>query len=335
MTKKYLDRVEDASIPGLDADSYPDGEIYEFPLLPEEFAEPESYERPDPDALGAYEDDFVRQYLQDIGKIPLLTREEEVELAQRIEQGDKEAREKMIISNLRLVVSIAKRYMGRGLPFLDLIEEGNIGLMKAVEKYEWEKGYKFSTYATWWIKQAIGRALNTDGRTVRIPDHIHGKEKDITRAEDALRAENGKKPTAGEIAETTGLPERKVTDTRRYTQSQIYLERPIGEDGDITLVDIIGDEETANPQKAALKGIMSDEIQRALDKLDDRERDILKLRYGMEDGHPRTLKDVAKVFNISKERIRQIEMKALGKLRHPKYRSELEWLKRLASSDES
>jgi len=282
----------------------------------------------------AHTDDPVKLYLQDIGKIPLLTREEEVELAKRIEQGDQEAKEKLILSNLRLVVSIAKRYIGRGLSFLDLIQEGNMGLMRAVEKFDWTKGYKFSTYATWWIRQAITRAIADQSRVIRIPVHMIETVRELNRLKKEHTQEHGEPPDLEKLAEELEMPVEKLKRVENITQYTTSLERPIGEDEEDTLGDFIEDEHAPSPIKETLKMFLAEELERALNQLTEREKMILKLRYGLEDGHPRTLKDVAMYFNITRERVRQIEIKALEKLKHPSRRQELKKFRELLSSEE-
>jgi len=312
-------------------------EIYYIPefldveLELEEGGETEEIEEKD---LASSAGDPVKLYLQDIGKIPLLTREEEVELAQRIEQGDREAKEKLTISNLRLVVSIAKRYIGRGLSFLDLIQEGNIGLMRAVEKFDWRKGYKFSTYATWWIRQAITRAIADQSRIIRIPVHMIETVRELDRLKKEHIRERGEVPDLLKLAEELGMPVEKIKRVENVSQYTASLERPIGDDEDDTLGDFIEDERAPSPIKETLKMFLAEELERALDQLDEREKEILQLRYGLEDGHPRTLKDVARVFNITRERVRQIEIKALEKLKHPSRKQELKKFRELLRTEE-
>jgi len=312
-----------------------DKEIYYIPeFLEAELEEAEETEEVEEKNLATSAGDPVKLYLQDIGKIPLLTREEEVELAQRIERGDREAKEKLILSNLRLVVSIAKRYIGRGLSFLDLIQEGNIGLMRAVEKFDWTKGYKFSTYATWWIRQAITRAIADQSRIIRIPVHMIETVRELDRAKKEHIQEHGEVPDLIKLAEELGMPVEKIKRVENVAQYTTSLERPIGDDEDDTLGDFIEDESAPSPIKETLKMFLAEELERALDQLDDREKEILKLRYGLEDGHPRTLKDVARVFNITRERVRQIEIKALEKLKHPSRKQELKKFRELLMNEE-
>jgi len=278
-------------------------------------------------------EDLVKTYLQEIGKVPLLTREEEIELAKRVQQGDEKAREKMALANLRLVVSIAKRYKGLGLPLLDLIQEGNIGLMKAVEKFDWTKGYKFSTYATWWIRQAISRALADKSRTIRIPAHIIEAIRKLYKVEEEYVQEHGVPPSLEELAERLDLPKEEVERVKKVAQYTSSLERPVGEDGD-ALEDFIGNEEAVSPAKEAFAALQKEELRQALERLDYRERRILELRYGLQDNRTRTLEDVGKEFNISRERVRQIEKEALEKLRAMQLREKLKKLEDLIQQDE-
>lgn len=262
-------------------------------------------------------DDPVKVYLKDIGKIPLLTAEEEIDLAIRIAQNDEVAKKRLVKANLRLVVSIAKKYSGRGMQFLDLIQEGNLGLIKAVEKFDYTKGFKFSTYATWWIRQAITRAIADQARTIRIPVHMVETINKVKKANSQLLHMNGKEPTADDIADMLDMPVEKVREIMRVAQEPVSLETPIGEEEDSHLGDFIPDEEALAPAEAASQALLKEEIANALATLTPREAKVLSLRFGLEDGHPRTLEEVGKVFNVTRERIRQIEAKALRKLRHP------------------
>ncbi|HOJ81834.1 MAG TPA: RNA polymerase sigma factor RpoD [Acetomicrobium flavidum] len=286
-------------------------ELQQGELLPqaslEDLAELESVSIADP----------VRMYLREIGKIPLLTPEEEIELAKRVEEGDEEAKKKLIEANLRLVVSIAKKYIGRGLSFLDLIQEGNLGLIRAVEKFDYRKGFKFSTYATWWIRQAITRAIADQARTIRIPVHMVETINKLIRVSRQLVQQLGREPTTEEIAQALGLPPEKVEDIQRIAQEPVSLETPIGEEEDSQLGDFLEDKESPNPEEATAGQLLREQLEEMLDELTEREREVLRLRFGLEDGHAHTLEEVGKRFNVTRERIRQIEAKALRKLRHP------------------
>ncbi|MFQ5794447.1 MAG: RNA polymerase sigma factor RpoD/SigA [Candidatus Bipolaricaulia bacterium] len=268
--------------------------------------------------------DSVKLYLKEAVQSPLLSREEEVELAKRVEAGNEVAKERFIKSNLRLVVSIASKYRGQGLSFLDLIQEGNIGLMRAIEKFDWRKGYKFSTYATWWIRQAITRALADQGRTIRVPAHIIGIIRKINRIEERYLEEYGRAPTAEELAEELDVSIGQIKAARQAALYTSSLEETFGdEDDEETLVGRIKDERQSYPPKAVYEELMQEELNRALEKLSDQEQTILQLRYGLKDYHPRTLEEVGRVFNISKERVRQIQKAALEKLKHPKMKEQL------------
>ena len=262
-------------------------------------------------------DDPVRMYLKEIGKVALLTPDEEVQLAIRMADGDEEAKRRMAEANLRLVVSIAKRYVGRGMLFLDLIQEGNLGLIKAVDKFDYTKGYKFSTYATWWIRQAITRAIADQARTIRIPVHMVETINKVIRVSRQLLQELGHDPSAEEIAEEMGLPVEKVRDILKIAQEPVSLETPIGEEEDSHLADFIEDDNAAEPAEAASFTLLKEQLMEVLSTLTPREEKVLRLRFGLEDGRTRTLEEVGKEFNVSRERIRQIEAKALRKLRHP------------------
>ena len=262
-------------------------------------------------------DDPVKMYLKDIGKVPLLSTEEEAELAKRMLDGDEDAKQKLSEANLRLVVSIAKRYVGRGMLFLDLIQEGNLGLMKAVEKFDYTKGFKFSTYATWWIRQAITRAIADQARTIRIPVHMVETINRQVRAQRALLQELGREPTPEEIGEYMGIPAEKVVEIQKIAQDPVSLETPIGEEEDSHLVDFIEDTKTVAPSEMAAQSMLREQLIAALHKLTPREEKVIRLRYGLDDGRTRTLEEVGKEFNVTRERIRQIEAKALRKLRNP------------------
>ncbi len=262
-------------------------------------------------------DDPVRLYLKEIGRVPLLNSEREKELAERMMAGDENAKTELVEANLRLVVSIAKRYVGRGMFFLDLIQEGNLGLMKAVDKFDYAKGYKFSTYATWWIRQAITRAIADQARTIRIPVHMVETIHKVSRVSRQLLQENGREPTAEEIGERIALSAEKVREIMKIAQDPVSLETPIGEEEDSHLGDFIPDEDTPSPAEATSTNILREELERQLHTLTRREAHVIKLRFGLLDGRTRTLEEVGKEFNITRERIRQIEAKALRKLRHP------------------
>ena len=262
-------------------------------------------------------DDPVRMYLRDIGRWPLLTQEEELELARRIEQNDLEAKKRLTESNLRLVVSIAKRYTGRNMSFLDLIQEGNIGLIRAVEKFDFRKGYKFSTYATWWIRQAITRAIADQARTIRIPVHMVETINKLLKTKRELIQALGREPTTEELASELGMPPDRVADIQRIAPEPLSLETPIGEQEDSHLGDFIEDERSVSPADVASNMVLREQLDAVLNTLSQRERDVLRMRYGLDDGWPRTLEEVGQHFEVTRERIRQIEAKALKKLRHP------------------
>ena len=262
-------------------------------------------------------DDPVRMYLREIGRIPLLTFDEELDLAKRILEGDEEAKQKLAESNLRLVVSIAKKYVGRGMLFLDLIQEGNMGLIKAVEKFDYTKGFKFSTYATWWIRQAITRAIADQARTIRIPVHMVETINKLIRTSRHLLQKNGREPTPEEIAEEMEIPVEKVMEIQKIAQDPVSLETPIGEEDDSHLGDFIQDDDSPAPQDSAAYTMLKEQLNDVMGTLTSREAKVLRLRFGLEDGKARTLEEVGKEFNVTRERIRQIEAKALRKLRHP------------------
>lgn len=274
----------------------------------------------DPDTIaqrGVTVDDPVRMYLKEIGKVPLLTADEEIELAKRMEEGDETAKKRLCEANLRLVVSIAKRYVGRGMLFLDLIQEGNLGLIKAVDKFDYTKGYKFSTYATWWIRQAITRSIADQARTIRIPVHMVETINKLIRVSRQLLQQLGREPSPEEIAEEMGIPVDKVREIQKIAQEPVSLETPIGEEEDSHLGDFIPDEDVPAPAEAAAFSMLKEQLVEVLDTLTEREQKVLKLRFGLEDGRARTLEEVGKEFEVTRERIRQIEAKALRKLRHP------------------
>ncbi len=262
-------------------------------------------------------DDPVKMYLKDIGRVPLLSVDEEIELARKMQDGDEAAKKRLSEANLRLVVSIAKRYVGRGMLFLDLIQEGNLGLMKAVEKFDYQKGFKFSTYATWWIRQAITRAIADQARTIRIPVHMVETINRLTRASRILLQQLGREPTPDEIAKELNMPVDRVREIQKIAQDPVSLETPIGEEEDSHLGDFIEDDRATTPSDSVAATMLKEQLMGVLDTLTPREEKVLRLRYGIDDGKPRTLEEVGKEFNVTRERIRQIEAKALRKLRHP------------------
>ena len=262
-------------------------------------------------------EDPVRMYLKEIGKVPLLSAEEEIELAKRMEEGDEQAKQKLAEANLRLVVSIAKRYVGRGMLFLDLIQEGNLGLIKAVEKFDYRKGYKFSTYATWWIRQAITRAIADQARTIRVPVHMVETINKLARIQRQLTLELNREPTEEELAKKMNMSIDKIRDIYKISQEPVSLETPIGEEDDSHLGDFIKDERNVSPEEYATNELLKDEISNVLLTLTEREEKVIRLRFGLEDGKSRTLEEVGQMFGVTRERIRQIEAKALRKLRHP------------------
>ena len=266
---------------------------------------------------GVSTEDPVRMYLKEIGNVPLLTTEQEVELAKRVEAGDEEAKKQLTEANLRLVVSIAKKYVGRGMPFLDLIQEGNMGLMKAVDKFDYTKGYKFSTYATWWIRQAITRGIADTGRTIRVPVHMVETINKTLRMTRTLLQELGREPTPEEVAERLNVSVSRVREVLKISRDPVSLDTPIGEEDDSHLGDFIEDDSALSPADSAAFSMLRAELATALESLTDRERQVVKLRFGLEDGRARTLEEVGQEFNVTRERIRQIEAKALRKLRHP------------------
>jgi RNA polymerase primary sigma factor len=318
---KFYDKLENLGIDTSGEDILPPLVDEALPALEElqEIEEVTEEEIADTDALvdTFSTDDPVRMYLKEIGKVPLLTPEEEQDLARRMADGDEEAKRRMAEANLRLVVSIAKRYVGRGMLFLDLIQEGNLGLIKAVDKFDYTKGYKFSTYATWWIRQAITRAIADQARTIRIPVHMVETINKVIRVSRQLLQELGHDPSAEEIAEEMGMPVDKVRDILKIAQEPVSLETPIGEEEDSHLGDFIPDEDASEPSEAASFSLLREQLMTVLDTLTPREKKVLELRFGIVDGRTRTLEEVGKEFNVTRERIRQIEAKALRKLRHP------------------
>ena len=266
---------------------------------------------------GVSTEDPVRMYLKEIGNVPLLSTEEEIELAKKVEEGDEAAKKKLTEANLRLVVSIAKKYVGRGMPFLDLIQEGNMGLMKAVDKFDYSKGYKFSTYATWWIRQAITRGIADTGRTIRVPVHMVETINKTLRMTRTLLQELGREPTPEEVAERLNVPVSRVREVLKMSRDPVSLDTPIGEEDDSHLGDFIEDDSALSPADSAAFSMLREELNTALESLTDRERQVVELRFGLRDGRARTLEEVGREFNVTRERIRQIEAKALRKLRHP------------------
>ena len=314
--EKILDFLETSNIDVLRITDNDDDTVDDEILLDdEEEVEVEKIDLSVPDGVSI--EDPVRMYLKEIGKVPLLSAEEEIELAKRMELGDQEAKKRLAEANLRLVVSIAKRYVGRGMLFLDLIQEGNLGLIKAVEKFDYRKGYKFSTYATWWIRQAITRAIADQARTIRIPVHMVETINKLIRVSRQLLQELGREPTPEEIAKEMDMPVERVREILKISQEPVSLETPIGEEEDSHLGDFIQDDNVPVPADAAAFTLLKEQLEEVLGTLTEREQKVLTLRFGLEDGRARTLEEVGKEFNVTRERIRQIEAKALRKLRHP------------------
>ena len=312
---EILDALEKSGIDVLritDDDDIPDEELL---LSDEDEVDMENLDLSIPDGISI--EDPVRMYLKEIGKVPLLSAEEEIELAKRMENGDQEAKKRLAEANLRLVVSIAKRYTGRGMSFLDLVQEGNLGLIKGVEKFDYTKGYKFSTYATWWIRQAITRAIADQARTIRIPVHMVETINKLIRVSRQLLQELGREPTPEEISEEMGMPVDRVREILKISQEPVSLETPIGEEEDSHLGDFIQDDNVPVPAEAASFTLLREQLVEVLGTLTEREQKVLRLRFGLDDGRARTLEEVGKEFNVTRERIRQIEAKALRKLRHP------------------
>ena len=313
--------LEERKIDVLTMSEIDSDEIEQSDVFPEEVEKEYEGKREDePEILhserGSAEDP-VRMYLKEIGRIPLLSSEEEIELAKRMEMGDEEAKKKLSEANLRLTVSIAKRYSGRGMQFLDLIQEGNLGLIKAVEKFDYRKGYKFSTYATWWSRQSITRAIADQARTIRIPVHMVETMNRVNRTSRRLLQEYGREPTPEEIAVTMNLPVERILEVSKISQEPVSLETPIGEEEDSHLGDFIQDEHVPVPSEEAAHTLLREQLEEVMDTLSDREQKVLALRFGLEDGKPHTLEEVGRDFQVTRERIRQIEAKALRKLRHP------------------
>ena len=314
---EYLEarNIDVLRITGGDVEDDVIDEDMEILLSEEEEVDVEKIDLSVPDGISI--EDPVRMYLKEIGKVPLLTSEEEVELAKRMSEGDEEAKKRLAEANLRLVVSIAKRYVGRGMLFLDLIQEGNLGLIKAVEKFDYQKGFKFSTYATWWIRQAITRAIADQARTIRIPVHMVETINKLVRVSRQLLQELGREPSPEEIAEELKMPVERVREILKISQEPVSLETLIGEEEDSHLGDFIQDDNVPVPAEAAAQTLLKEQLNEVLDSLTEREQKVLRLRFGMNDGRARTLEEVGKEFDVTRERIRQIEAKALRKLRHP------------------
>ena len=311
--EKILDALEQSNV---DVLRITDDEVVDDIILTDEDdVDVENLDLTIPDGISL--EDPVRMYLKEIGKVPLLSADEEIELAQRMELGDQEAKKRLAEANLRLVVSIAKRYVGRGMLFLDLIQEGNLGLIKAVEKFDYRKGYKFSTYATWWIRQAITRAIADQARTIRIPVHMVETINKLIRVSRQLLQELGREPTPEEIAEEMNMPVDRVREILKISQEPVSMETPIGEEEDSHLGDFIEDDKVPVPADAAAFTLLKEQLVEVLGTLTEREQKVLRLRFGLDDGRARTLEEVGKEFKVTRERIRQIEAKALRKLRHP------------------
>ena len=311
LDKKHVDVLKMSNDDDMDPDLFSEDEDAD----PEDEIDVEHIDLSVPEGIGV--DDPVRMYLKEIGKVPLLSPDEEIELAKKIELGDEEAKKKLAESNLRLVVSIAKRYAGRGMQLLDLIQEGNLGLIKAVEKFDYRKGYKFSTYATWWIRQAITRAIADQARTIRIPVHMVETINRLVRTQRQLVQKLGREATPEELAKELDMPVERVREIMKISQDPVSLETPIGEEEDSHLGDFIQDDHVEVPADAATYRLLHEQLMEVLSTLTEREQKVLRLRFGLDDGRPRTLEEVGRQFNVTRERIRQIEAKALRKLRHP------------------
>ena len=320
-TEKFYDRLESLGIDVLGDDALLPVDEDALPEL-EELEEIEEVTEEEMNETEAMADTFstddpVRMYLKEIGKVPLLTPEEEQELAKRMAEGDEEAKRRMAEANLRLVVSIAKRYVGRGMLFLDLIQEGNLGLIKAVEKFDYTKGYKFSTYATWWIRQAITRAMADQARTIRVPVHMVEVINKLSRVQRQMLQDLGREPTPDELARELDMPVEKVQEVQKYGREPISLHTPLGEDGDSEFGDLIEDTDAIAPSEAVAFSLLQEQFRQVLETLSPREAGVIKMRYGLEDGQPKTLDDIGRVYGVTRERIRQIESKTMSKLRHP------------------
>ena len=311
LDKKHVDILKMSNDDDMDPDLFSEDEDAD----PEDAIDVEHIDLSVPEGIGV--DDPVRMYLKEIGKVPLLSPDEEIELAKKIELGDEEAKKKLAESNLRLVVSIAKRYAGRGMQLLDLIQEGNLGLIKAVEKFDYRKGYKFSTYATWWIRQAITRAIADQARTIRIPVHMVETINRLVRTQRQLVQKLGREATPEELAKELDMPVERVREIMKISQDPVSLETPIGEEEDSHLGDFIQDNNVEVPADAATYTLLHEQLMDVLSTLTEREQKVLRLRFGLDDGRPRTLEEVGRQFNVTRERIRQIEAKALRRLRHP------------------
>ncbi len=312
--EKVFEYLESCNIDVLRINSDDDDDM-EIVITDEDEVDMEKIDLSVPDGISI--EDPVRMYLKEIGKVPLLSAEEEIELAKRMAEGDEDAKKRLAEANLRLVVSIAKRYVGRGMLFLDLIQEGNLGLIKAVEKFDYQKGFKFSTYATWWIRQAITRAIADQARTIRIPVHMVETINKLIRVSRQLLQELGREPSPEEIAEELDMPVERVREILKISQEPVSLETPIGEEEDSHLGDFIQDDNVPVPAEAAAATLLKEQLDEVLGTLTEREQKVLRLRFGMNDGRARTLEEVGKEFDVTRERIRQIEAKALRKLRHP------------------
>ena len=312
LDSEQFDRILD-TLSGLNIDVVKDEAIPEANPIPDIAEEEIDISVPE----GISIDDPVRMYLKEIGKVPLLTADEEIELAKRMEQGDEEAKKRLSEANLRLVVSIAKRYVGRGMLFLDLIQEGNLGLIKAVEKFDYRKGYKFSTYATWWIRQAITRAIADQARTIRVPVHMVEVINKLSRVQRQMLQDLGREPTPDELARELDMPVEKVQEVQKYGREPISLHTPLGEDGDSEFGDLIEDTDAIAPSDAVAFSLLQEQFKQVLETLSPREAGVIKMRYGLEDGQPKTLDDIGRVYGVTRERIRQIESKTMSKLRHP------------------
>ncbi len=314
---KLIQKMEDSGVSVVDADGGPTARQLKTNEVAKKTKKEEPIEDDTAAPPGVKINDPVRMYLKEIGRVSLLSADEEKELAIRIQQGEPEAKQELAEANLRLVVSIAKRYVGRGMQFLDLIQEGNMGLMKAVEKFDHEKGFKFSTYATWWIRQAITRAIADQARTIRIPVHMVETINKLVRIQRQLLQDLGREPTPEEIGAEMDLPTEKVREILKIAQEPVSLETPIGEEDDSHLGDFIEDQDVTSPAEHTAQTLLKEQLEEVLDTLTDREENVLRLRFGLDDGNVRTLEQVGKVFGVTRERIRQIEAKALRKLRHP------------------